>query len=111
MEIKEIRSTRGNLQLVLEKDRQALVPLLRQTALTRISVGNRPIGVAFDGAFIWVVNEFSFNVSKINVTTNAVVATVGVGSAPTGVAFDGTDMWVANFNSNNVSKIPALNLQ
>ena len=82
MDIKEIRSTRGNLQLVLEKDRQALVPLLRQTALTRIPVVSNPFGLAFDGAFMWVTNSGTNNVSKINVTTNAVVATVGVGLFP-----------------------------
>jgi YVTN family beta-propeller protein len=70
-------------------------------------VGTNPLGVAFDGTNIWVANSGSGNVSKINVSTGTVVATVTVGTNPSGVAFDGTNIWVANNGSANVSKINA----
>jgi YVTN family beta-propeller protein len=61
--------------------------------------------VAFDGTNIWVTNERSDTVSKIDPSTNLVTATVTVGDGPRGVAFDGNNIWVANTNSNTVSKI------
>jgi YVTN family beta-propeller protein len=70
-------------------------------------VGTAPVGVAFDGTNIWVANYGGTTVSKINVSTNTVTATVSVGASPIGVAFDGTNIWVANYSSNNVSKINA----
>ena len=70
-----------------------------------IKVGNAPAGVAFDGTSIWVTNQASDTVSKINPTTNAVTATIGVGDIPAGVAYDGTNIWVVNNGSNTVSKI------
>jgi len=64
-----------------------------------------PVGVAFDGAYIWVANNASDTVSKIDPVTGTVTATVNVGSFPEGVAFDGTNIWVANQGSASVSKI------
>jgi YVTN family beta-propeller protein len=82
MSIKEIRWRRGDVEMVIDPDRKTLEPLLRQTALSRIPVGYYRTEVAFDGAFIWVTNGSSSTVSKIDVPTNMVVATVGVGSYP-----------------------------
>ena len=70
-----------------------------------VTVGTGPRGVAFDGSALWITNSGSNNVSKINPTTNTVIATVTVGTGPVAVAFDGTNIWVANNGSNNVSKI------
>lgn len=64
--LKEIRWRRNpDVELVLEPDRKMVVPLLRQTALERITVGSYPVGVAFDGTHIWVTNFDSNSVSKI----------------------------------------------
>ena len=107
MSIREIRWKRGDVELVLDPDRRALVPLLRQTALDRtfVNVIEFPIGVAFDGAFIWVTDAGGKSVSKISTATNAVVAIVGVGAFPNGIAFDGAFIWVTNLGSKTVSKI------
>jgi len=35
------------------------------TVLGTFSVGSQPIGVAFDGANIWVANQLSNNVTKL----------------------------------------------
>ncbi|MEI7512592.1 MAG: YncE family protein, partial [Candidatus Uhrbacteria bacterium] len=90
-------------------NRWYLSPLLRDTikggTMATTTVGSNPYGVAFDGAYIWVTNLSSANVSKINVTTNQVVATVAVGTNPAGLAFDGRYMWVANQGTSNVSQI------
>jgi YVTN family beta-propeller protein len=60
--------------------------------------------VAFDGTNIWVTNNDSNTVSKIDPSTNTVTATVTGLSNPLGVAFDGTNIWVANYGSGTVSK-------
>jgi YVTN family beta-propeller protein len=90
---------------VLEAERQSLVPLHRQTALDRVEVGSLPMGMAFDGRHVWVANNGHDNLSKINISTNVVVAKVPVGSQPYGLVFDGTHIWVSNSGDNNVSKI------
>ena len=66
-----------------------------------------PLGVAFDGANIWVTNSDSNNVTKLRASDGKVLGTFGVGSSPYGVAFDGANVWVANGNSNNVTKLRA----
>jgi YVTN family beta-propeller protein len=47
----------------------------------------------------------SGNVSKIDITTNEVAATVSVGKSPSGVAFDGTQLWVTISDDDSVTKI------
>ena len=70
-----------------------------------VTVGTAPFGIAFDGSYIWVANSGSNNVSKIDISTDTVVATVTVGNVPRDIAFDGSYIWVVNSGSNNVSKI------
>src|SRR5688572_8073227 len=112
MSIKEIHWTRGDVELILDVDPKALVPLLRQTALDCILVGDSPWAVAFDGAFMWVTNGVSNFMSKIDIATNTVVAKVDISppgraaeSNSAGVAFDGTFIWVAMGNIHTVCKI------
>jgi YVTN family beta-propeller protein len=45
------------------------------------------------------------SVSKVDVSTNMVTATVTVGDGPNGVGFDGSNIWVANALDATVSKI------
>jgi YVTN family beta-propeller protein len=92
------------------------VPMLQQTIygrtvpVSRISAGAGPVGVAFDGAHIWVSNYADNSIKKINTTTDNVVASVsmGEGARPRGIAFDGAHIWVANSGNNRISKIDAL---
>ena len=58
------------------------------------AVGDGPFGIAFDGANIWVANNLSDNVTKLNAATGAVVGTYSVGSWPQIAAFDGANIWV-----------------
>jgi YVTN family beta-propeller protein len=74
-----------------------------------IPVGEFPIGVAFtpNGAFAYVANQNSNNVSVINTTTRTGMATVSVGVNPWGVAItpNGAFAYVTNQASNSVSVI------
>jgi YVTN family beta-propeller protein len=57
--------------------------------------------------FAYITNSSSNNVSVIDTSSNAVVATVPVGNGPSGVAVNssGTRVYVANTNSNTISVI------
>jgi hypothetical protein len=71
------------------------------------TVGTNPIGVAFDGANIWVANQSSNNVTKLRANDGSVLGTYSVGTWPNGIAFDGANIWVTNSSSNNVTKLRA----
>ena len=71
------------------------------------TVGNTPLGIAFDGTDLWVANQFGNNVTKLLASTGAVVSTYSAGNQPYGVAFDGANIWVTNLESNNVTKLRA----
>ena len=62
------------------------------------SVGNGPLGVAFDGANIWVANSADGMVRKLQATTGAVLGTFHVGNfgGAVGLAFDGANIWVTS---------------
>jgi len=69
------------------------------------NVGDRPNGVAFDGANIWVTNYNSDTVTKLRASDGDLQGTFNVGTNPIGVAFDGACIWVANSFSNTVTKL------
>ena len=52
--------------------------------IATVAVGTSPFGISItpDGNSVYVVNQFSNNVSIINTTTNTVVSTIAVGNAP-----------------------------
>ncbi len=77
--------------------------LLRPQA--NFAVGTAPVGVAFDGANIWVANFNSNNVTKLRASDGANLGNFAVGTNPIGIAFDGANIWVANVNSSNVTKL------
>ena len=76
-----------------------------------IRVGRNPYGIAVDpaGTFAYVTNFFDGTVSKIDLGTNAVAATITVGSNPIGivVSLDGSKVYVVNNSSGTVSVISA----
>ncbi len=72
---------------------------------TTFSVGTNPVGVAFDGANIWVANRGSNNVTKLRASDGTLLGTFDAAVAPVGVAFDGANIWVTSFGSNTVSKL------
>lgn len=74
---------------------------------TSFPVGNTPAGIAFDGANIWVANDFSNSVTELRASDGLTLGTFPVGANPNGVAFDGANVWVANYNSNSVTELRA----
>jgi hypothetical protein len=68
------------------------------------SLGNDPVGIAFDGSRIWTANQ-SGSVSMI--TLNPVtVTTVSTGFVnPEGILFDGTNIWVTNSGASALLKL------
>ncbi len=57
-------------------------------------VGGNPIGVAFDGANIWVANNGDGTVSKLRARDGVNLGTFSAPGSPYGVAFDGANIWV-----------------
>lgn len=82
-------------------------PPLAQITLGVYNVGTDPLLLVSDGSNMWVSNNGSNTVSKVQQSTGTVLSTVAVGSHPEGVAFDGTNIWVANYGSNTVSVVNA----
>jgi len=74
---------------------------------TSFKVGKQPLGVAFDGANIWVTNNDDATVSKLRASDGADLGTFNVGGAPMGVTFDGANIWVVNSFPNTVTKLRA----
>ena len=72
-----------------------------------VGAGSQPLGLAFDGANIWVADFGTNNVTALSASSGMVVGTTSVGSGPQAVAFDGANIWVTNYNSNNVTKLLA----
>ena len=58
------------------------------------SVGHNPIGLAFDGANIWVANNADGTVSKLRASDGTTLGTFSAPGSPYGVAFDGVNIWV-----------------
>lgn len=97
--LQEFRWTRSpRAQLTLAPDRRTLVPLLRQTALRRIRLNNRPGDLAFDGQHMWIANEERGEVFKVDVLSEAVQRiplSQYVYHHTFGVAFDGESVWIS----------------
>ncbi len=93
-----VRSAKNPLQI-------AILHWYNANQTASFAVGTGPIGVAFDGANIWVANLSSNNVTKLRASDGTTLGTFAVGTSPHGVAFDGANIWVANDSSNTVSKL------
>jgi DNA-binding beta-propeller fold protein YncE len=68
---------------------------LSGTTAGTFAVGTSPLGIAFDGAHLWVANHGNNSVTELSLT-GAHLGTFSVGNDPWGVAFDGANVWVAN---------------
>jgi len=68
-----------------------------QTGLQFAIPGEYPTGVAFDGANIWVTNNNSNTVTKLQASDGTVLGTFNAGTGPFCIAFDGANIWVTNY--------------
>jgi len=73
----------------------------------KITVGDEPYGLAFDGVNIWTANHDGSSVTKVRRNDGAVLGTFAVGRGPYGVAFDGTHIWATSNVENTVTKLRA----
>jgi DNA-binding beta-propeller fold protein YncE len=68
-----------------------------------------PLGIAFDGSHLWVMNSTGNSATELNASNGSWVRTVTAGSygfnLPSAVAFDGSHLWVANNGGNSVTEI------
>jgi YVTN family beta-propeller protein len=77
--------------------------------VTKIPVGGRPLGNAYDSVKdeIYVANSGDNTVSVISDQSNSVITTITVGTAPRGLAYDSSrgQIYVSNYQSDSISVI------
>ena len=73
--------------------------------MSRIEVGEKPSDVAVDGAWVWVTNEGSDTVSRIDPQQSEVDETVHVAAAPRSIATGDGSVWVASIDGRSVTRI------
>lgn len=56
-----------------------------------------PIGIAFDGANMWVANSGDNSVSKLRARDGKLLGTFSAPGGAYGVAFDGIHIWVTGY--------------
>lgn len=64
----------------------------------------RVVSTQYDGTSVWVTNNGTDNVSKINAAAGTKID-YPTGAGPVDVAYVGANIWVANVSDNTVSKI------
>jgi YVTN family beta-propeller protein len=75
-----------------------------------IPTGALGLGIAVGAGSVWVTDESSASVVRVDRRSGGVVRTVNVGNGPTGIAFGAGSVWVANSLDGTVSRIdPATN--
>src|SRR6188472_2360594 len=87
---------------------EAVTPMPAKTATpsgTTIAVGADPHRLDVGDGSVWVANRGADTVSRIDLATQAVVATVNVGASPLSVAVGEGSVWVANNLGDSVSRI------
>jgi peptide/nickel transport system substrate-binding protein len=77
----------------------------RGEIVKQVEVGDQPGGIALGEGSIWVTNQGSGTVSRIDPKTRAVVDTIDVGKEPAGIAVADGSAWVANSGERTVSRI------
>ncbi|MFZ1133786.1 MAG: hypothetical protein WAN69_02490 [Candidatus Korobacteraceae bacterium] len=68
------------------------------------------MGIAFDGANIWVASESDIGsgiVTKLRASDGANLGTFPAPGDPIGIAFDGANIWVTNTSYGSVTKLRA----
>jgi|ERR1041384_664783 hypothetical protein len=71
-------------------------------ALTTDQLGALPVGIAFDGTYIWTANQGG-SVSRVS---NGVPTTISLGvSSPYGMLYDGTNIWITDRSDNRLKEL------
>jgi YVTN family beta-propeller protein len=87
-------------------DEVAILDVVNET-LHYVKVGNNPWGVTGNKTHIYVSNSYDNTLSKIDIVTHEVVATIAVGSVPYSLEFaeNGTALWVSHFEDATAYKL------
>jgi YVTN family beta-propeller protein len=79
-------------------------PITAAVTNVPLGAGAQPYGVVFDGTSIWT-NNSSFEMLKVNATTNVVTSGGGISGTGFSLAFDGTNVWVPDQVGNTVKRV------
>ena len=82
-----------------------LTKIVRGHVVARISTDALGRGIAVGGGSVWVTDESSRSVVRIDARTNKWTETVSVGNGPTGIAFGHGSVWVTNSLDGTVARI------
>jgi hypothetical protein len=76
------------------------------TTLTS-ALGNSSLGLAFDGARIWITNVLGPSVSIVTLNPLSVNTVTPGFTQPTGILYDGANMWVTDIGAGKLFKLDA----
>lgn len=94
-------------QLRFNPNQVGILRWYRANHAATFGTGKRPVGLAFDGACIWVANASDNTISKMLANDGTRLGTFAVGNEPTELAFEGANLWVTNQGANTVTKLRA----
>jgi DNA-binding beta-propeller fold protein YncE len=63
--------------------------------LRTVTTGSGPLGIAFDGANMWVVNRGGYTATKIRASDGTVLGNFPAPDGAYGIAFDGSYLWIS----------------
>jgi hypothetical protein len=67
-----------------------------------------PVDILWDGENLWVADQGSDQVKRIDPTNGALLQSYAVGDGPSELLFDGANLWVSNTLSNSVTVMRAV---
>jgi DNA-binding beta-propeller fold protein YncE len=82
---------------------QAPTPTTDRTA--SYSIGEGAEYAVFDGTYVWIANQFSNTVTKINSSNGTIIGNYATTGNPLGIDFDGRSIWISRYASNDVAKM------
>jgi DNA-binding beta-propeller fold protein YncE len=74
------------------------------TTLTN-SLGNGPVGIAFDGSRIWTANRGGGSVSIVSLNPTTVTTVTTGFNTPIGMLYDGSHIWVTDYFASALHKL------
>src|SRR5436190_9978940 len=81
--------------------------LATAASIETFPAGDRPYGLAFDGANIWAADFNGDTVTKLRASDGALLGTFSAGDAPTYLAYDGSNIWVSDYYGASVTELRA----
>ena len=89
---------------IVSENENSVLAINRQTGEeTKIPVGRHPRSMVIHGGMGYVVNEYSYNVSVIDLTLHKEAQTIPVGNSPQSMVIHGGMGYVVNYGPNTIS--------